>query len=150
MEAGDVMDGGHSVVVGGNQYALKQSVMANVDYVIGEFYWKVEIGERVEATEFAGPGGKVSREKTATEVNYSFGTPISPGEVFAAFGLAPPAGATAAFAGTSDGSGGGGCSNVIVTIIVILVICGIIGLAMAGACGGGGGGTVGGGSWGGK
>ena len=37
MEAGDVMDGGHSVMVGGNQYAIKQSVMANVDYVIGEF-----------------------------------------------------------------------------------------------------------------
>jgi ribosomal protein S27AE len=150
MEAGDVMDGGHSVTVGGGQFALKQTVMANVDYVIGEFYWKVEIGERVEATEFAGPGGKVSREKTATEVNYSFCTAISPGEVFAAFGLAAPAGAAASYAGgSSDGSSGSGCSNVIVTIIVILVICGIIGLAMAGACGGGGG-SVGGGSWGGK
>lgn len=150
LEAGDVMDGGHSAMVAGNHYSLKQTVMANVDYVIGEFYWKVEIGERVEATEFQGPGGKISREKTATEVNYSFATPISPSEVFGAFGLAAPAGAGMAMGASTEQAGGGsGCSNILVTIIIILVICGIIGLAMAGACGGGGG-SVGGGSWGGK
>jgi hypothetical protein len=146
LEAGEIMDSGHSVMLGGNHYRPKQPVIATVDYVIGEFYWKVEIGERVEATEFLGPGGKVSREKTATEVNYSFATMLPPGELAAAFGIAPPAGAVVAAGGGGEGSG---CSNILVTIIVIVVLCAFIGLAGVGACGGGGG-SVGGSSWGGK
>ena len=86
LEAGDVMDGGGYVTVAGVSYGQTQSVQARVDYVIGEFYWKVEIGETVDATEFEGPGGKLSRERTATEVNYTFVTPLDPQEL-AAFGV---------------------------------------------------------------
>ena len=47
------------------RFVREAQVQAKVDYVIGEFYWKVEVGETVDATEFQGPGGKVSRERSA-------------------------------------------------------------------------------------
>jgi len=89
LDAGAVQDAGNTAFFRGQSYTFSQSVQATIDYVIGEFYWKVEIGETVEATEWSGPGGKVSRERTAKEVNYSISTPSSPGEL-AGFGIAPP------------------------------------------------------------
>jgi hypothetical protein len=144
LEAGDVLDSGGTVGFRGQAYGFKQQVDATVDYVIGEFYWKVEIGESVEAAEFEGPGGKVSRETTRSatggEINYSFCAPLDASEL-AAFGVtAPPAPAAAA---------GGGCGAIGVTIVVVVVICLVLAL-MLGSCddcgGGGGGGFVGGGS----
>jgi len=154
LEAGEILDSGHTAIFRGQQYALgNPPVTANVDYVIGEFYWKVEIGEQVEAAELGGPGGKISREKTRTEVNYSFCTPISPHEVFGAFGLAAPAGAGMAMAPMGDGGGGGAssCQSILVVVIVIFVI---LMMVMGGACSTcgtvGGSGYRGGGTWGGK
>jgi hypothetical protein len=125
----------------GASYSFKQEVQAVVDYVIGEFYWKVEIGETVEATEFEGPGGKLSRERNATEVNYSFGTPLDSSEL-QVFGIQPPTG--------GSGGGGGdqaGCSKVVVTVIIIVVICLILSMIIGGSSGGSGGSYYGGGSW---
>ena len=146
MGAGDVLDSGHQATVGGNADSRKQQVRAKVDYVMGEFYWKVEIGETVEATEFAGPGGKLSRERTPTEVNYSFVTPVVPHEV-AAFGVAPPAGGGGGLGGFGEGGdgGGSGAGTILIAIVVIVVICLILAMAMGGACGGGGGSYSGGG-----
>ena len=89
LDAGAVQDSGNTAIFRGQSYAFSQSVTATIDYVVGEFYWKVEIGESVEATEWSGPGGKVSRERTAKEVNYAVSTPTSRGEL-SGFGLAPP------------------------------------------------------------
>lgn len=117
IEAGDVMDSGHQAMFHGAQFALSQEVQAKVDYVVGEFYWKVEIGETVTATEFAGPTGKVSRERTETEVNYSFVTPLNPQEL-AAFGVAPPMAM-----GGMQAASGGGCSKIAMLVVVIVAIC---------------------------
>ncbi len=163
VETGDVMDSGHGCMYRGNSYSFKQQVQASVDYVIGEFYWKVEIGERVEATEFEGPGGKVSREKTDVEVTYSFVSALNPSEL-AAFGVAPPMGAGfggsamgnmagGAFAGSAMGSAFGGDDDDIsgmgsigMTIVVLIIICVVLFAVMGDGCGGGG--SYGGGSWG--
>ena len=146
LEAGDVLDSGHGAMFRGGNYSFKQQVQATVDYVIGEFYWKVEIGETVEATEFEGPGGKVSREKTAQEVTYSFVSPLQPSEL-GAFGVTPPAG-PAFFSGGGDDDGTS-ASNILVTIVIIIVVCIVLALAMSGSCGGGyGGGSYGGSGYG--
>jgi len=144
VETGDVVDSGHAVMFRGGQYSLKQQVRANVDYVMGEFYWKVEIGETVEAAEFGGPGGKLSRERSATEVVYTFMSPLEPREL-AAFGVSPPAGAAA-----MDASTGGGAGQILMTMIVMVVICLVIAMVAGGACGGSsvGGPSYGGGGWG--
>jgi ribosomal protein S27E len=147
VEAGEVMDSGNSAMLGGQSYSFKQQVQAKVDYVIGEFYWKIEIGERVDATEFQGSGGKLSRERTATEVNYSFVTPLAPHEL-QAFGVAPPAGAgiVGAGFGGGDSEGGSSCSSILGTIVTIIFI--VIWLVMeADGCGGFVGGGYSGGGW---
>src|SRR5262249_4998687 len=52
---GSVSLGANGVVYRGAGYGFKQQARAEVEYVIGEFYWKVEIGEAVTATEYEGP-----------------------------------------------------------------------------------------------
>jgi ribosomal protein S27E len=131
VEAGEVTDSGNAAMLRGGQYSFKQQVQAVVDYVIGEFYWKVEIGETVDATEFEGPGGKLSRERTTTEVNYTFVTPLDPQEL-AAFGVAPPTGG----GGGTGGSTGDGSSSIVGTIVVLVFICVFLAIIM-GNCGGG-------------
>ena len=69
------------------QYRFKQSVDASVEHVVGEFYWKVEIGETVRATEYEGPGGIVSVEEAETEVTYSFCERIAARELEQAFNV---------------------------------------------------------------
>jgi Leucine-rich repeat (LRR) protein/ribosomal protein S27E len=96
LDAGAVQDSGNTVIFRGQACSFKQSVQATVDYVIGEFYWKVEIGETVEATEYQGPAGKISRERTDKEVNYAVSTLTSVSEL-SSFGLAA--------AGRTAGSG---------------------------------------------
>lgn len=129
----------------GRRYSLKQSVRADVEFVIGEFYWKVEIGESVQATEYEGPGGKVSVEQAPTEVTYSFCERLPPAELAQAFGLARPP--SAAFSGGGDDVLPGTTGSSIITILVIVFIVFIlIGMASCGGCAGGGGsyGTSGG------
>jgi hypothetical protein len=144
---GDVQVAGGTAIYRGSSYSFKQSVQAEVEYVIGEFYWKVEIGESVRATEYQGPGGKVSVEQAATEVTYSFCEPLSGKELAAAFNLAPPP--SASLVGGGDGSSGSGICGVLVVIAIVILIIFLLALADC-SCGGGYGGGIGGPSFGGK
>ncbi len=128
---GEVQTAGMSASFRGAAYVFKQSVRADVEYVVGEFYWKVEIGESVEATEYQGPGGIVSVERDAKEINTSFCEPLTPQEIGQAFGIAPPP-SPSAFAGTSSGSG---CGTAITWIVIIAFLLLFI---MASDCEGGG------------
>ena len=142
---GEVAVSGGSATYRGQHHNFKQSVQAEVEHVIGEFYWKVEIGERVRATEYQGPGGKISVEEAPTEVTYSFCEPISGKDLAAAFNLQPPP--SAALMGGSSGSSG--ACGVLMIIGIILFIIFLIALSDC-SCGGGGGGFVGPGFGGGK
>ncbi len=132
---GEVAVSGGSALYKGNHYNFKQSVQAEVEYVVGEFYWKVEIGESVRATEYEGPGGKVSVEQTKDEVNYSFCEPMNARDVATSFGLK-------ASEAPSGGGSSGGLSSGCITLIVIAVVILIIIIACA-DCGGGGSGSGG-------
>jgi Domain of unknown function (DUF4178) len=69
-----------------------------VDSVVGEFYWRVEAGERVTGEDYIAPPAMLSREVSASEQNWSLSTYVTPREVERAFGperklqLAPPTG----------------------------------------------------------
>ena len=145
LEPGDVLDSGHAVGFRGGHYRLKQEVAARVDYVIGEFYWKIEIGERVQAATFTGPGGEISRERAPTEVSYSFCSPLPAAELAAAFGLASPPAAV-------GGEAAGAASKVLSTIVTIIIVCVVLAIWASDSCGGGfssGGPRIGGPSYGG-
>jgi hypothetical protein len=86
---GDVEVNAKTAVYCGDSYEWTQSVRAEVELVAGEFYWKVEIGEAVEATEYAHGGDKLSEERSADEVVWSLCSPIFKHEVTTGFGLVP-------------------------------------------------------------
>jgi DNA-directed RNA polymerase subunit RPC12/RpoP len=60
---------------------------ARVVYVIGEFYWRVRIGETVDVADYILPPEILSCESDGSEVNWSLGRYIEPEEVALAFGL---------------------------------------------------------------
>jgi len=146
---GEVGVSGGSASFRSKNYSWKQSVRAETEYVIGEFYWKVEIGEAVQATEYEGPGGKVSVEQTPKEVTYSFCERLPSNELGAAFNMKPPGGGALL---SSSSEGGGGCSSGCGVLLIIGLFVLIIALVILGDCGSGGsygGGSIGGPSFGG-
>jgi hypothetical protein len=72
------------------RYRLFQDATARVTYVLGEFYWKVEVGESVDTADYVAPPYGISKELTRTgarEVNYSHARYMTPKEVQKAFAL---------------------------------------------------------------
>jgi hypothetical protein len=59
-----------------------------VDYVLGEFYWRVSVGEKVVGADWVRGGGMLSREKNAHEVSWTHAVLLGREEVPDAFGVA--------------------------------------------------------------
>ena len=55
---------GDTVQFQGESYKLYQDAVARVEYVIGEFYWKVEIGETTRSADYVHPPRMLSMEAT--------------------------------------------------------------------------------------
>lgn len=83
---------GGRITYRGRRFKIFQDAPAQVEYVMGEFYWKVEAGEKVQATDFVNPPEMLSSEKSTNppvppsrvvtgEVNWSLGTYIPRKEV---------------------------------------------------------------------
>lgn len=67
-----------------------QSATAKVDYVIGEFYWRVQYGESAVVSDFIAPPGFLSVEKTENDLSYSQGEYMEPEAIARAFKLTTP------------------------------------------------------------
>lgn len=69
------------------------SGQAEVTYVLGEFYWRVAVGESCLVEDYISPPLMLSREVTDREVNWSEGQYLEPAALCAAFGIeaSPPA-----------------------------------------------------------
>jgi hypothetical protein len=78
---------GSTVKYNGRTYKIFQDAWATVEYVRGEFYWRVEQGETVRAVDFISPPMMLSQEISESEINWSAGTYLSNDEVEKAFGL---------------------------------------------------------------
>jgi len=60
-----------------------------VSFVVGEFYWRVAVGERVQVTDYASPGAMLSCEENDSERTWSKLDLLEWGEAERAFGVEP-------------------------------------------------------------
>lgn len=63
---------------------------AQVDYVLGEFYWRVKVGEEVDTADYVRPGFMLSFEGNGEERNWTLGELLDGKEMAAAFGVDEP------------------------------------------------------------
>ena len=82
--------GQSAAVHGGEEYKRFSAGSAQTRYVIGEFNWKVSVGETWETIDFVAPPKMLSREARQTEIAWSLGEYLPVEEVTAAFKLARP------------------------------------------------------------
>ncbi|HEX2270864.1 MAG TPA: DUF4178 domain-containing protein, partial [Pyrinomonadaceae bacterium] len=107
---GEVLDEGKRVTFRNQRYKIFQDAQAKVEAVLGEFYWKVEAGERVRGIDYVRAPYMLSKEVstvyvtdpntkkkrvTTGEINWSLGTYVEVPQIEKAFGvsgLARPSG----------------------------------------------------------
>ena len=92
--AADVREGNSSAEYDGRSFRKFQAGLATVRGVVGECYWKVEVGEEAQTADFIHPPELLSVERSwnamAQEVNWSTGSYLTPAAVQQAFGLKEP------------------------------------------------------------
>lgn len=71
----------------GATYRLQSRYAAETVYVAGEFYWRVERGQKSDNADYASGRNLLSRERTRSEVTWSVGSQLQSATVAAAFGL---------------------------------------------------------------
>lgn len=109
----------------GKAFHLRNENTAQVDFVLGEVYWKCAVGEVVEVRDYAEGKNVLSRELSPGEANWTYSVPTKWSYIAAAFGLPlqRPGASTA-------GSGSGGIWWKALILLLVLLICCIIGAAM--------------------
>ena len=78
---------GQSATYMGARYALKESYSAETNYVVGEFYWQVQRGQRTSNRDYANGASLLSMEQSASEVTWSVGGKVGSDVVTQAFKL---------------------------------------------------------------
>lgn len=71
----------------GRKFKIFQDAQARVEFVKGEFYWRVEQGETVRAADYISAPMMLSLEQSENEINWSVGTYLTNDEVEKAFGV---------------------------------------------------------------
>ena len=98
---GEVNDSDKSATYQGKNYRIFQDAQCNVEVVLGEFYWKVETGEKVRGMDYIAPPYMLSKEvstvyvadadgkrkRTTGEINWSLGTYITVPQIEKAFSV---------------------------------------------------------------
>ncbi|HEY8078870.1 MAG TPA: DUF4178 domain-containing protein, partial [Labilithrix sp.] len=133
------------VRMGNIHFRRRNANPARVDFVLGELYWKVEVGETVQAEDYEHGREIVSSERSATEVSWSHGRVVPTQMIQQAFGYVPKASAYGApVAYGSSGTPARTSPGLVVLIVIILLVI-VFASAACDECAGGGGGFSGGG-----
>jgi hypothetical protein len=74
----------------GEQYSMFYRGTSIVQYVKGEFYWRIHKGDREDYVDYIAPPKMLSVEKTSDEMTLSLGEYLIPAEVEQAFGIDLP------------------------------------------------------------
>ncbi len=87
LEQANVIGPGATLKYNGSTFKIFQDAPATVEYVKGEFYWRVEQGETVRAVDYVAAPLMLSQEISQDEINWSLGTYLTNQEVEKAFGV---------------------------------------------------------------
>ncbi len=128
---------GNEVQFAGETYVLRNSTTSTVLFVIGEFYWRVQVGERVQVKDYAAgsrtsPKATLALELSGGEANWSHAQRVNPIEFKMAFGQAA--------AITPSYKRGITAAEIVVMIVITLIVIAILG-ALVSSCDGGSGGS---------
>jgi hypothetical protein len=83
----EVVSYGNAATYNGQTFKIFQDAPARVEYVKGEFYWRVQVGEVVRAIDYVKPPLVLSCERTRNEMNWSLGTYMTVAEIEKIFGV---------------------------------------------------------------
>jgi len=119
---------GNTASVLGKSYRHFLTGQVSVQYVLGEFYWRVKVGDSVQAMDYVNPPEVLSIERDKSEETYSLGEYLLPQEVRSAFSITAnmpaPIGVApnqpSAFDGNSDLRGYWGAFAAILFLIQLL------------------------------
>ena len=100
---GEIVESAKFAYYRDKNYRIFQDARARVEYVIGEFYWKVEVGEQVRGVDYVAPPYMLSKEEStiyisdpeeptkqrrvAGEINWSLGTYVPVPQIEKAFSV---------------------------------------------------------------
>ena len=114
---------GRSATYLGTTYQLKYHYDAETTYVLGEFYWQVERGQKTSNRDFASAKGLLSMEQSPNEVTWSAGDKLSSDTVAKAFRLEDKKDVLQRDdPGPFVAAKGMGCGTIILIAVVILIL----------------------------
>ncbi len=87
INSAEVVSLGNKATYGGKTYKIFQDAIATVEFVKGEFYWRVTQGEQVRAADYVNAPLMISQEVSQNEMNWSAGIYMTNAEIEQAFGV---------------------------------------------------------------
>jgi hypothetical protein len=137
----DLRDFPHAVRFEGKYFRQRNANVARVEYVLGEFYWKVSVGETVQVTDLEHGTELISREAMDNEVAWSHSRAIPWAVIARAFQL-PDAPADTPWRASDNAQGDSSTINAVVGFVVMLVLLVLVGGVFFRFVAGGGGTAV--------
>jgi len=106
----------------GVDYRGGEPYNAQVTWVLGEFYWRVQRGERARVNDYTAGPKRLSREQSGSEVVWSAGQTLDAAGVAAAFGVALSAAHLPPDVGSTLLRGRGALKTLLIFVAIIVVL----------------------------
>ncbi|MFG6466026.1 DUF4178 domain-containing protein [Roseateles sp. BYS87W] len=120
----------------GRAYAQRWVYGAKTTHVLGEFYWPVQLDDRVQVTDYSTANGTylLSREKQGPEITWSGGQTLPAGAVQKAFNLTAPAAQFTRDASAFKDNSGTLLRNLIIGLFLLVLLFALLRACSSDSC----------------